>query len=89
MENDPETLKREWSNLVKCPGWDLFLELIAGQEEVRFKEILRPTESVDGALRQEFIKGELAFARTIKVLPALAIEELERIIEENSYEREK
>lgn len=75
-------------SLAKCPGWDRFLEVVKAQENVRIGMILQGCETKDDVLKQEFLKGEVSFARTLANLPDLVVEELEAQLKENGDEHE-
>ncbi len=52
------------------PGWDLLLQVVNAQLKLRTQRVLlTPLETLDGALAQEFQKGEISGLSLAVALP--------------------
>ncbi len=65
------------------PGWDLLLQVINAQVKLRTQRVLlTPLDTLDGALGQEFQKGEISGLSLAVALPAGLINEAQEASQE-------
>jgi len=63
--------------LVTHPGWAVISRILDAQAEYRMNMLVgTPLKGLDGALEQEYIKGEAAQLLTLRGLPTVLIDEL-------------
>lgn len=62
--------RHQLKNLVASPGWQLYCLMVGKQIAGRTDGIiLQPLENMDGALAQEYGKGEVSAMRMVLTLP--------------------
>jgi hypothetical protein len=72
----PEILQ-ELQALVASPGWAIVSRIVGAQADYRLNMLVAtPLKGLDGALEQEYIKGETAQLLTLRGLPTVLIDEL-------------
>jgi hypothetical protein len=68
--------------LVASEGWQILLDIAKEQmHNRREKIVLQPLSSMDEALPQEFMKGEVAGIQVLLSMPEVQIESSESILE--------
>lgn len=72
-ENNLTETIRELKELIASPVWKKYSDLIESQVEGRINTfILSPLATLDGALEQEYAKGEIAGMRlSLGIIPSL------------------
>lgn len=72
----PDILQ-ELQVLVESPGWAIVSRILGAQAEYRLNMLVgTPLKGLDGALEQEYVKGEAAQLLTLRGLPTVLIDEL-------------
>ena len=81
MEEARKTL-RAFQELQDSTGWGLLAELMDGQIQARVQSMRAPSEGMDGLVKMEFLKGEIAAFELIKQLPVLAVQDFQEQYDE-------
>lgn len=69
--------RHQLKTLVASPGWQLYCLMVGKQINARTDAlILQPLENLDGALAQEYGKGEVAAMRMVLTLPETLTESI-------------
>lgn len=85
----------DFKDLIVTKGWKRLLEIGKAQRKFRMQNVcLNPLEKLDGALGQEFMKGEYAGMGILMAIPETEIDKFEELLkadpktakEENSDE---
>lgn len=59
-DKEDRELAEALERLVKNPDWSVYIKIISKKQQFFADEMLRPSGSVDGCIRQEYIKGALS-----------------------------
>ena len=69
--------RRQLRDMLESEGWALFAATIQEQQDARVVDLISaPLETLDGALKQEFVKGGIVAVQRMMMLPEVLIEEL-------------
>lgn len=80
----PQAVRRKnaLQDLLRSEGWAALKEVLQEQLERRRNEVeLKPLSSLDAALAQEYMKGEIHQLRLLVVLPDSLIDEDKSVID--------
>jgi hypothetical protein len=86
-EDDARAVEARRTNSLFRPlagseGWGELCNILMKQIEVRRQKFeLVPLKSLDGALEQEFVKGEIAMAHMVIQLPASLLEDARTVLD--------
>jgi len=86
VANAPNMLL-QLKQLEDSPGWKIISNVLDQQAQYRLNMLVAtPLKSLDGALEQEYIKGEAEQLLTLRGLPTVLIEELGKVVKEMKEE---
>lgn len=76
-------LLEQLRDFVQHPSWIMISRILEAQATLRSNAIVcQPLKGLDGALEQEYMKGEAAQLLTLRGLPEVLIEELEQAVKD-------
>jgi hypothetical protein len=77
----------EWQGLIATAGWKRLEKIAEGQVNERARHVLHsPLMNLDGALPQEFEKGEASGIELFRTIPIVEIEQLK--VKQSTIEKE-